>query len=139
MKMEYKALNRENEEIRLIGFVEQTSKRIDSGDQHGYSQALNDIIRCHLWHFSLGELRRDCETLNKEWNGLDAEEARTATWNPTQGYVALSYTWGDPSRTRGIEVNGVKVKVTTNLEAALRALSSKKLMRQGYALEETPA
>ncbi|KAF7187006.1 Heterokaryon incompatibility protein 6, OR allele [Pseudocercospora fuligena] len=37
-------------------------------------------------------------------------------------YDALSYTWGDASERRPIQVNDVEVLVTTNLELALRAL-----------------
>ncbi|KAL9614264.1 MAG: hypothetical protein Q9167_001220 [Letrouitia subvulpina] len=39
-------------------------------------------------------------------------------------YVALSYTWGDPSVTTGILVNDCVFKATTNLVAALRSLRS---------------
>lgn len=35
-------------------------------------------------------------------------------------FVALSYCWGDPSKTKDISVNGIGVSVTTNLECALR-------------------
>ncbi|OJD30264.1 heterokaryon incompatibility protein [Diplodia corticola] len=37
-------------------------------------------------------------------------------------YAALSYVWGDPTRTAPIVVNGAVVQVTKNLEAALREL-----------------
>jgi hypothetical protein len=37
-------------------------------------------------------------------------------------YIALSYHWGDPAITADIEVNGIKHRVTVNLEAALRRL-----------------
>jgi hypothetical protein len=37
-------------------------------------------------------------------------------------YDALSYTWGDASVTRPIEVDGIAIQVTTNLEGALRHL-----------------
>ncbi|KAG9195848.1 hypothetical protein G6011_00969 [Alternaria panax] len=47
-------------------------------------------------------------------------------------YVALSYTWGDPAEKKGIIVNGEKVEVQANLEAALRALQQKKPTRSGY-------
>ncbi|KAF2787649.1 HET-domain-containing protein, partial [Melanomma pulvis-pyrius CBS 109.77] len=40
-------------------------------------------------------------------------------------YRALSYCWGDPMDTRAITVNDQIVKVTTNLEAALRQLKSR--------------
>ncbi|PMD14887.1 heterokaryon incompatibility, partial [Hyaloscypha hepaticicola] len=42
-------------------------------------------------------------------------------------YVALSYCWGDPSITHPIIVNDLPVQVTTNLEAALRALRHQKV------------
>ena len=35
-------------------------------------------------------------------------------------YVALSYVWGDPNKTREILINGKSVQVTENLESALR-------------------
>lgn len=35
-------------------------------------------------------------------------------------YVALSYCWGDPSKTKDISINRIMVPVTTNLECALR-------------------
>ncbi|KAH8588487.1 heterokaryon incompatibility protein-domain-containing protein [Bisporella sp. PMI_857] len=38
------------------------------------------------------------------------------------GYAALSYTWGDPTVTKGILVNGKPLQVTANLESALRHL-----------------
>ncbi|KIM98268.1 hypothetical protein OIDMADRAFT_69443, partial [Oidiodendron maius Zn] len=37
-------------------------------------------------------------------------------------YTALSYTWGDPTVTKEILVNGKPLQVTTNLESALRHL-----------------
>lgn len=46
---------------------------------------------------------------------------------PVPNYVALSYCWGDPSITRVILVNDLCVQVTTNLEAALRALRHQKV------------
>lgn len=42
--------------------------------------------------------------------------------NAGNDYVALSYCWGVHRVTRGIYVNGILRNVTTNLEAALRAL-----------------
>jgi len=42
-----------------------------------------------------------------------------------QTYIALSYTWGDPSKTLPIEVNDETMQVTVNLESALRRLRDK--------------
>lgn len=39
-------------------------------------------------------------------------------------YDALSYTWGDPTVTKPIEVEGITIQVTTNLERALRYVIS---------------
>lgn len=41
-------------------------------------------------------------------------------------YTALSYTWGDASRTRQIQVNGKLVDITENLEVALRHLQQER-------------
>jgi hypothetical protein len=41
--------------------------------------------------------------------------------NPPE-YVALSYCWGDPTVTKDININGMLVQVTSNLESALRHL-----------------
>jgi hypothetical protein len=49
-------------------------------------------------------------------------------------YVALSYTWGDPTKTKEIFVNGKSVQVTVNLEHALRILRNKLPMRVGVRL-----
>ncbi|KAK4499156.1 hypothetical protein PRZ48_009668 [Zasmidium cellare] len=37
-------------------------------------------------------------------------------------YDALSYVWGDPTKTKPITVNGLQIQVTANLESALRHL-----------------
>lgn len=42
----------------------------------------------------------------------------------TPKYYALSYCWGDPNITEKILVNGSEMRVTTNLEIALRQLRS---------------
>src|SRR5690242_10213126 len=44
--------------------------------------------------------------------------------SPTEGtsYEALSYTWGDASKTLNIDVSGSTFPATVNLEAALRCL-----------------
>ena len=49
-------------------------------------------------------------------------------------YVALSYVWGDPNKTREIFVNGKSVQVTKNLESALRILRDKLPVRLGVRL-----
>jgi hypothetical protein len=44
------------------------------------------------------------------------------TGSTSRHYVAISYTWGDPSFTRSIFCNGTRFHITPNLEAALRGL-----------------
>lgn len=41
------------------------------------------------------------------------------------GYCALSYFWGDTSKTAIIEISGKEVEVSENLESALRHLEMK--------------
>lgn len=45
---------------------------------------------------------------------------RSITLDNESMYDALSYTWGDPGVTEPIEVDNVEVRVTLNLERALR-------------------
>lgn len=45
---------------------------------------------------------------------------RPVSFHEKPYYDALSYTWGDPNSTKLIEVDGVAVEVTSNLEQALR-------------------
>ncbi|KAL8654970.1 MAG: hypothetical protein Q9210_001177 [Variospora velana] len=47
-------------------------------------------------------------------------------------YLALSYTWGDPSNPREITVNGLPLLITENLEACLKVLRSKKYTQHGW-------
>jgi hypothetical protein len=49
-------------------------------------------------------------------------------------YVALSYVWGNPNKTREIFINEKSVQVTENLESALRILRDKLPMRLGVRL-----
>lgn len=49
-------------------------------------------------------------------------------------YVALSYVWGNPNKTREIFINDKSVQVTENLESALRILRDKLPMRLGVRL-----
>lgn len=49
-------------------------------------------------------------------------------------YIALSYVWGDATTTRDIYLDGVKVEVTANLEAALQQLRKHVRIQQGFKL-----
>ncbi|KAK0377566.1 hypothetical protein CLIM01_05045 [Colletotrichum limetticola] len=50
-----------------------------------------------------------------------------ASLNERQSYVAVSYAWGDAEITKDILVEDQWVQVTTNLEAALRQLASRRI------------
>ncbi|KAF4782830.1 hypothetical protein HER10_EVM0003401 [Colletotrichum scovillei] len=50
-----------------------------------------------------------------------------ASLNEGQSYVAVSYAWGDADITKDILVDDQWVQVTTNLEAALRQLASRRV------------
>jgi hypothetical protein len=77
----------------------------------GEAEADDGIIRCSLRYNFL--IERYDDTTGDTFSVPD--------------YVALSYCWGDPSITRLIIVNDLPVQVTTNLEAALRALRHQKV------------
>jgi hypothetical protein len=53
------------------------------------------------------------------------------TWGD---YETLSYTWGDPNHTSRIVINGQDVRITFNLEAALRSLRTKRCFEGRYRL-----
>ncbi len=72
----------------------------------------------------------------EEWIEVSAsgDDATTSlpefryTWGD---YMALSYTWGDPSLTREILLNGNSLRVTANVEACLRVLRAKAYIKRG--------
>ncbi|KAK4445233.1 HET-domain-containing protein [Podospora aff. communis PSN243] len=49
-------------------------------------------------------------------------------------FVALSYTWGDPARTRSIRMNDLTIDVTLNLYEALLALRSRPFIQSGWKI-----
>ncbi|KAI9772823.1 MAG: hypothetical protein M1840_008705 [Geoglossum simile] len=49
-------------------------------------------------------------------------------------YMALSYTWGDPTVTREILVNGYSMRVTKNVEDCLRVLRDKPYIKKGWRI-----
>jgi hypothetical protein len=66
------------------------------------------------------------------WSPTQDPEA-DLPWRYTWGdFVALSYFWGDPSVTCEIFVNSEPVRITANLEAALRALQGHSRIQQGF-------
>ena len=53
---------------------------------------------------------------------IECELFAAGTDSAPSSYEALSYTWGDPSSTTPIVVNGRRFNITTNLDCALRYL-----------------
>ena len=85
-------------------------------------------LSCKLTNVPLGDYSRypegvyrwsDGQTLSPGWQAHPAEQEQVQ-WVPT--YEALSYAWGDPDSTCPVNVNGVEMRITTNLFAALSAL-----------------
>ena len=130
----YEPIVKERDEIRLLSISDESRDHSLTG--HGETTtASHERIRCKLWHFSLRDLTLTDNSRNLEINWHDNNEKSNPTTDPSpQGYVALSYMWGDTRRTTSIEVNGVQIRVTENLEAALQALRRKRLLSQGYAV-----
>lgn len=98
--------------------------------------ALND-----LWPRTLSEIVcakfavRDTKPPAR--SGTESLEIRDGDlpWRYVWGdYVALSYAWGDPTATHEIYVDGIRMRVTANLEAALRELRSHSRIQQGFRL-----
>ncbi|OCL15030.1 HET-domain-containing protein, partial [Glonium stellatum] len=57
-----------------------------------------------------------------EWSDEINCEFTVASLDDRPEYYALSYTWGDPTITRPIIINGVRKQATVSLESALRRL-----------------
>lgn len=133
-KFTYEPIVKERDKIRLLSILDESGDHSLTG--HGKTTtASHERIRCKLWHSALRELTLTDNSgdLRIDWH--DNNERSNPTTDPSpQRYVALSYVWGDTRRTTLIEVNGVLVRVTENLEAALQALRRKRLLSQGYAV-----
>lgn len=130
----YTALDKERGEIRLISLLDPPTKPLDQHVTQPGSEV--DIVKCHLWHFSMKDMKTD-ETeapISLIWDLADMGGILDKAVPPPLTYVALSYTWGDPVDTALVEVNGKQLPVRKNLEAALRALRDKQLLRQGCAV-----
>jgi hypothetical protein len=78
----------------------------------------DEPISCVLRPLEIIEPNHDDQTPDDEsfWLEGDPRTSRISC------YSALSYVWGDATVTKEIVVNGQNLKVTTNLESALRHL-----------------
>ena len=105
-----------------------------------------DIVKCHLEHVCLEDshlLRTLKESPQGQlhpqvnWDDWSSSSAygEAQKWRYTWGdYVALSYAWGNLTKTREIILNGHRTSVGTNLEDALRVLRSKRPIQAGYKI-----
>ncbi|KAH8744029.1 heterokaryon incompatibility protein-domain-containing protein [Hyaloscypha sp. PMI_1271] len=137
--MEYQPLDIEANEIRVLELVPSTA----------LPEPYRRLIRCRLINVSLnahtpeyahflqqlaqGIPAADTDIVKATLASDKPEQQRniTFTWGE---YFALSYTWGDPSITRPIIVNGHVVEVTENLEKALRVLRDRPEFKSGVKL-----
>jgi hypothetical protein len=55
---------------------------------------------------------------------IECTLTHTRRTSPIEPYEALSYAWGDPTRSNEIVLNGSLFPITHNLEQALRSLRS---------------
>ncbi|PSN60391.1 HET-domain-containing protein [Corynespora cassiicola Philippines] len=119
----------------------------------------DDQVQCTLEHFNISDefytdehlasLQKEYEnhgirpsqlrSLSQDWVLVNSPNA-SATSNLPRfryrwgDYMALSYTWGDPAITRRILVNGIKMDVTENLDAALRVLRTQPYIKNGWKI-----
>ena len=75
----------------------------------------------------------------EDWVEISAPEEDATVHLPEFRYIwgdfmALSYTWGDPSITQEIVVNGTSVRVTKNVESCLKIFRDKPYIKNGWKL-----
>jgi hypothetical protein len=145
--MEYQPFQDEANEIRLItilpieGEATQSSQircrlEVVSFDEKFRSPAYK-LYRSNTYPLAPGRIVTQ-DTL-EDWvevlAPLDDATTNLPEFRYTWGdYMALSYTWGDPSKIREILVNGHVMRVTENLEACLRVLRDKPYMQNGWKI-----
>ena len=103
-----------------------------------YRQYLIDKDAPGAWNNSQisSELPRHKDDLD-DWIHVAHPDDNATTFLPEfryewGDYLALSYTWGDPTNVREILVNGQSLIITQNLEACLRALRRKHYVKNGW-------
>lgn len=132
MAIQYRHMNPAYEELRLIRLLPATAR-----DPTLQPDGKQDVLACELRHFSVQDPRLLDNSSELTWRfGEDVQPAMLAPqWRyPWGDYAALSYTWGNPNDTRQIIVDGCRVVVRSNLEAALRALAATAPVKAGLWL-----
>jgi len=159
--MEYKPLDTTTEEIRLITILPTPQDARGRSSSNPQKPNQENLIHCNLEHYSLahnnwsnidesGEgaapsldwVTEDCQELSVDMahtiperkfgktDGMGVPKNRF-TWGD---FVALSYAWGERDQKKEIVVNGKRVIVQANLEAALRVLQHKKPIKSRYRI-----
>lgn len=147
--MDYRPLDRDNDEIRLLSILPSPGYGDQQPGVHPDQQAHDqqDLVQCQLLHYSFQDAQpadpSSGQTVPIEQPALNwsrdyaspASEQSTTTGRYSWGdYLALSYEWGNPNENRDILLNGNRMKVGRNLESALRVLRDKQPVRIGYKL-----
>jgi Heterokaryon incompatibility protein (HET) len=147
----YTPFNQSKDEIRVLTILPKSQR------------TRNEVVQCRLEIRSLTSFNLDYEAFtlsssssrsNKLKSMLDWIQSRqhseelTPSLSPTAirecpgiyqrftwgDYAALSYVWGDESKTRRIIVNGHEMNVTLNLERALRAFRDASEFHSSFGL-----
>lgn len=136
LPLTYRKLDPTRDEIRLIKILPSGPTLSSPGPEVLVQQA-HDQISCQLSYFPLKDCATKVSHSQLNWNIVDdvPEASKDVTWGYTWGdYGALSYTWGDVTPIRDILINGHKVSVRSNLEAALRALRNRSSIQAGLLI-----
>ena len=110
------------------------SAKSAEGAERKWPEAYAEVDTKPLWKnkkLSLGATSLKPLDMGLDDVNVDGRLAWRFVWGD---YVALSYCWGDAGTTREIIVNGYSIRVTVNLEAALRQLRDSNCIKQGLKL-----
>ena len=153
--MVYRRLDHEKREIRLITILPPDPHapesaplecRLEEQCLHNihftaaYKRYLDDKNAPGAWHDPRAAAEQALpEDETGDWVRVERPDDNATTHLPAFRYkwgdfMALSYTWGDPTQLRAIRVNGQPLAVTKNVEACLRVLRGKPYVRAGWRL-----
>jgi hypothetical protein len=114
--MIYQRLEKSRREIRLIVIKDDAVRPEDTLTSDSEVELNLSLITTSLEHYRA----YPAQTLNTMYNAIDRILIKDEAF--TNDFYALSYVWGDPSRTCRIRVNGELVNVGQNLHAALLSI-----------------
>lgn len=128
----YEPLDFDRNEIRLLTVLPTSGKQ-------------DEIVCCKMEHFSVlpaeytDKYCKYVASCNKKETSPSDYHRRWSEKNQANRFIwgdfsCLSYTWGEPSDTRTIMINGLEVIVRSNLEAALKSFRQQKEFQRGLML-----